>query len=100
MQEAYQISTGWNTQTIPMCEFSNLIIVGNVTRTSTTHAQKCFDAANAYKWRWSNILIERFHNGISIYPLDTSAWTGGNRMETSMKTCLITSLLMIVCNTF
>ncbi|MDC5038973.1 hypothetical protein OHW26_09165, partial [Acinetobacter baumannii] len=71
MQEAYQISTGWNTQTIPMCEFSNLIIVGNVTRTSTTHAQKCFDAANAYKWRWSNILIERFHNGISIYPLDT-----------------------------
>ncbi|WP_227569101.1 hypothetical protein [Acinetobacter baumannii] len=80
MQAAYQISTGWNTQTIPMCEFSNLIIVGNVTRTSTTHAQKCFDAANAYKWRWSNILIERFHNGISIYPLDTSAWTGGNRI--------------------
>nr|WP_228287599.1 hypothetical protein [Acinetobacter pittii] len=80
MQAAYQISTGWNTQTIPMCEFSNLIIVGNVTRTSTTHAQKCFDAANAYKWRWSNILIERFQNGISIYPLDTSAWTGGERI--------------------
>ncbi|HFF2644319.1 hypothetical protein JRZ80_10970 [Acinetobacter nosocomialis] len=80
MQAAYQVSTGWNTQTIPMCEFSNLIIVGNVTRTSTTHAQKCFDAGNAYKWRWSNILIERFQNGISIYPLDTSAWTGGERI--------------------
>ncbi|MGQ0935265.1 hypothetical protein ACT415_08305 [Acinetobacter baumannii] len=80
MQAAYQVSTGWNTQTISMCEFNDLIIIGNLTRTSTIHAQKCFDAANAYKWKWTNVLIERFQNGISIYPLDTSAWTGGVRI--------------------
>lgn len=79
MQSAFQINTGWNTQTISMCEFNNLIIIGNLTRNSTIHAQKCFDAANAYKWRWSNVLIERFQNGISIYPLDTSSWTGTRR---------------------
>ncbi|MGL2982988.1 phage tail protein [Acinetobacter baumannii] len=79
MQAAFQINTGWNTQTISMCEFNDLIIIGNLTRTSTIHAQKCFDAANAYKWRWSNVLIERFQNGISIYPLDTSPWTGTRR---------------------
>lgn len=80
MQAAYQISTGWNSQTIVLCEFDNLIIIGNITRTSTVHAQKCFDAANAYKWKWTNVIIERFQNGISIYPLDTSAWTGGVRI--------------------
>lgn len=80
MQAAYQISTGWNSQTIVLCEFDNLIIIGNLTRTSTIHAQKCFDAANAYKWKWTNVIIERFRNGISIYPLDTSAWTGGVRI--------------------
>ncbi|GEM_PF-2311879 len=80
MAAAYQISKGWNTQTIVLCEFDNLVIIGNLTRTSTTHAQKCFDAANAYKWKWTNVIIERFQNGISIYPLNTSAWTNGARI--------------------
>ena len=39
MAAAYQISKGWNTQTIVLCEFDNLVIIGNLTRTSTTHAQ-------------------------------------------------------------
>ncbi|MDV4339033.1 phage tail protein [Acinetobacter baumannii] len=80
MQAAYQVSTGWNSQTISFCEFSNLIIIGNLTRTSTIHAQKCFDAANAYKWKFTNVIIERFQNGISLYPLDTSTWTNGVRI--------------------
>ncbi|MEF3307724.1 hypothetical protein PV433_02280 [Paenibacillus sp. GYB004] len=80
MAAAYQLSTGWNTQTISMVEISNLVLLGNVTRTSTVHAQKCIDGANAYKWRLENLLIERFHNGISLYGLDTSAWTNGKRI--------------------
>lgn len=80
MQDAYRINTGWNSQTISFVTFKNGVILGNVTRTSIIHAQKCFDGANAYKWKLENLIIERFQNGISIYPLDTSAWTGGVRI--------------------
>lgn len=80
MIAAYEVSTGWNTQTITMVEIDDLIIIGNISRTSTIHSQSCFDAANAYKWKWTNIIIERFQNGISIYPLDTSSWTNGERI--------------------
>lgn len=80
MIDAYTQNTGWNTQTISFVTFKDGCIVGNVTRTSTVHAQRCFDAANAYKWVWDNILIERFALGIGIYPLDTSSWTGGERI--------------------
>lgn len=80
MIDAYALNTGWNTQTISFVTFKDGCIVGNVTRTSTVHANRCFDAANAYKWVWDNMLIERFALGISIYPLDTSSWTGGERI--------------------
>lgn len=79
MADAYLISTGWNTQTISMVEMSNAVFIGNLTRTSTVHANKCIDGGNAYKWRLSNIIIERFTNGLSLYGIDTSAWTGGSR---------------------
>lgn len=79
MAAAYQISTGWNTQTISMVEMRNAVFIGNLTRTSTVHAQKCIDGGNAYKWKLSNLLIERFQNGVSLYGIDTSAWTGGSR---------------------
>lgn len=80
MIDAYSKNTGWNTQTISFVTFKNGVIVGNVGRTSVVHAQKCFDGANAYKWILDNLLIERFANGVSIYPLDTSSWTGGSRI--------------------
>lgn len=79
MAAAYLISTGWNTQTISLVEMQNAVFIGNVTRTSTVHANKCIDGGNAYKWRLSNLIIERFANGVSLYGIDTSAWTGGSR---------------------
>lgn len=80
MIDAYTLNTGWNTQTICYVTFKDGVIVGNVDRNSTVHANKCFDAANPYKWVFDNMLIERFTKGIHIYPLDTSEWTGGNRI--------------------
>ncbi|MDS7931828.1 hypothetical protein RMB13_20540 [Acinetobacter sp. V102_4] len=82
MAAAYQISTGWNTQTIGMVEISNLIMIGNVSRVSdaTLHAGKCLDGGNAYKWRLENLIIERFDNGVSLYGIDTSPWTNGKRI--------------------
>ncbi|UYF72786.1 hypothetical protein [Acinetobacter ursingii] len=80
MADAYKVSTGWNTQTICFGTFKNGVIVGNVSRTSTVHARKCFDGGNWYKCILENMLIERFAIGVHIYPLDTSAWTGGERI--------------------
>ena len=80
MADAYAVSSGWNTQTITSVVFKNGVIVGNVTGSSTTHAQSCFDGANPYKWVLDNMNIERFAVGVELYPLDTSAWTGGNRI--------------------
>lgn len=80
MIDAYQINTGWNTQTICFATFKNGVIVGNVTHNSVVHADKCFDLANPYKCVLDNILVERFTTGVHLYPLDTSAWTGGSRI--------------------
>lgn len=92
MREAYSKNTGWNTQTISFVTFKDGMIVGNVGRTSIVHAQKCFDGANAYKWVLDNMLIERFANGVSLYPLDTSEWTGdriGNFYENELRNVAI-----------
>ncbi|QYC51347.1 hypothetical protein [Acinetobacter phage BUCT628] len=80
MAAAYQVSTGWNTQTICFATFKNGVIVGNVTRDSVIHADKCFDLGNPYKCVLDNMLVERFTLGVHLYPLDTSAWTGGERI--------------------
>lgn len=80
MIDAYQVNTGWNTQTICFATFKNGVIVGNVTHDSVVHADKCFDLANPYKCVLDNVLIERFTTGVHLYPLDTSAWTGGSRI--------------------
>lgn len=80
MVDAYQVNTGWNTQTICYATFKNGVIVGNITHDSVVHADKCFDFANPYKCVLDNILIERFAVGVHLYPLDTSAWTGGSRI--------------------
>lgn len=80
MAAAYTQSTGWNTQTISMVRVQDLVIIGNLTKYVKPTARKAFDAGNAYKWYLNNILIERFYNGISIYPMDTSEWTGGSRI--------------------
>ena len=80
MMNAYAVNIGWNTQTICYVTFKNGVILGNVTRTSTVHADTCFDLGNTYKCILDNMLIERFNCGVNLYPIDTSAWTNGERI--------------------
>lgn len=97
MADAFAVKTGWNAQTIVGVRFKGGVYVGNVTKTSTVHANRCFNGANAYKWVLDNVLVERFAIGCHLYPLDTSPWTGtrrGNFYENELRNCAFHECLL------
>lgn len=97
MATAFSESTGWNTQSIYGVEISGGTFIGNMTKTSTVHANKCFNGANACKWKIRNVMVERFAIGCHLYALDTSQWTitrRGNFYENVLENCAFQECLL------